>query len=97
MQLEDQLVHIKHEIAANRDSIRVLNAEWSLLNQPSRLEQLAKRYLDLTPVSNDKLAHLDTVPERPSETTPNAPAVASLPSPALHGTQVANLKVSAPR
>lgn len=97
MQLEDQLAHIRHQIAASRDNIRVLNAEWSLLNQPARLDGLAKRFLNLTPVTNDKLARLDTLPERPSgapsETAPPAPAAAS----GLHGAQVANFKVGAER
>lgn len=96
MQLEDQLQHIRHQIAASRDNIRVLNAEWSLLNQPSRLDGLAKRFLSLTPVTNAKLGRLDTLPERPSaapsETDPAPP-----PASGLRGAQVANFKVGAER
>jgi hypothetical protein len=97
MQLEDQLAHIRHQTSASRDNIRVLNAEWSLLNQPTRLDELAKRFLNLTPVTNAKLARLDSLPERPSaapgETGPVAlPAISG-----LRGAQVANFKMGAER
>ena len=35
--LEDQLVTLNREIARDRQAIQVLRAEWSHLNEPSRL------------------------------------------------------------
>lgn len=97
MQLEDQLAHIQRQIAGDREAIHVLNAEWSLLTQPARLAELARRHLNLDPVTNAKLAQLDSLPERPSE-TPSA-AVPAVPAPTAEtrGAQVASIKVSAER
>ncbi len=47
------------------ESLRVLQAEWSYLNQPDRLEKLSKQYLDLTPLKGKqfgKVADLDAKP-----------------------------------
>lgn len=52
--LEDRLNDINREIASNRQSIHVLKAEWSHLNEPGRLRQLAVRHLDLGPLGHDQ-------------------------------------------
>jgi cell division protein FtsL len=111
MQLEDQLQHVRHQTALARDNIRVLNAEWSLLNQPARIDALAKRFLDLKPVTNATLGQLDTLPERPSATpmagaTPAVPPATEVTAAAaktttrtkgLRGAQVATYKIGAER
>ncbi len=48
--LEGELVEYNRTITENRQAIHVLKAEWSLLNQPSRLRQLAERYLGMSVV-----------------------------------------------
>jgi len=48
--LEDQLTAIDHQIVSERQTIHVLKAEWSHLNEPGRLRRLAVRYLDLVPL-----------------------------------------------
>jgi len=63
-QLEDELVHVNHAIDADRDQLRVLNTEWSYLNQPGRLDQLRKRYLTLDTVKRDKIGTIDAIPFR---------------------------------
>ncbi|NWG47124.1 MAG: hypothetical protein HXY25_11340 [Alphaproteobacteria bacterium] len=42
--------------------IRVLKAEWSLVNQPDRLERLSEKFLDLAPLSAPQLVSLDALP-----------------------------------
>jgi hypothetical protein len=78
-ELEDQVVRINRDIAADRDAIHVLKAEWSFLSQPNRIAELTKRHLDLVPISTAQLATLDrleTIPMRPAA----VPALAALPA-----------------
>jgi len=51
MKLEDELAGVSRQIVTSRESTRVLGAEWSFLNQPDRLDRLAKRYLSLKPIA----------------------------------------------
>jgi hypothetical protein len=48
--LEGVLVEYNSKITEDREAIHVLKAEWSHLNQPARLRQLAKRYLGMVDV-----------------------------------------------
>ena len=48
--LEDQLTAIDHQIVTERQTIHVLKAEWSHLNEPGRLRRLAVRHLGLVPL-----------------------------------------------
>lgn len=45
--LEDRLHALNAEIITDRDAIQVMQAEWSYLNQPARLEALSKRLLGM--------------------------------------------------
>ena len=45
--LEGELVEYNRSMTEDRQAIHVLKAEWSHLNQPSRLRDLAERYLGL--------------------------------------------------
>lgn len=61
-------------IAKEREAIALLKAEWSVLSQPGRLQQLVGRYSDyfrLEPFSAAQVATLDEIPLRavaPTET-----------------------------
>ena len=48
--LEEELVGYNRGITENRQAIHVLKAEWSYLNQPARLKDLAERYLEMVSV-----------------------------------------------
>jgi len=53
------------DIAKEKESIRVLEAEWSYLNQPDRLEKLAREHLHLEPMKGKQFtaaAGLDALP-----------------------------------
>jgi len=52
--LEDQLTKIDREIVAERQTIHVLRAEWSHLNEPNRLRNLAVRHLGLVPLDSQQ-------------------------------------------
>ena len=77
-QLEDQLARINRQIADGREQIRVLNAEWSFLDQPARLDQLARRHLTLSPIGTRQIGRLDQLPRR--FPVPPAAAAAAPPS-----------------
>lgn len=66
--LDDELIGINSEIVRTRESIHVLKAEWSHLNQPSRLRNLAGRYLEVGPLDVQRIGSpehiLDTLPNR---------------------------------
>jgi hypothetical protein len=83
-ELEGQLSRINRQIVAEREVIQVLKADWSLLNDINRIEQLSVRYLpELRPAEATQFVALKTVPQR----TPAGaePQVAALPgkAPAL--------------
>lgn len=106
MLLEDELGRVNRGIDADRDQLRVLNAEWSFLNQPARLDQLRQRFLALKPITRTELGSLDQVPFRaagdqgaPGPGAPTAPsgaaqpnALAPRPTPPTHGAQLVSAK-----
>lgn len=65
--LEAELQDLNRSIAADRDAIHVLRAEWSHLNDPTRLKSLAERHLDLVPVQASQFGSVATLPMRPVE------------------------------
>jgi len=57
--LEEELLAVRKEIARDHEAIHVLKAEWSYLNQPTRLADLAKRHLPaLQPIATVQYAEL---------------------------------------
>lgn len=49
-----------HEYIINhQEAIRVLRAEWSFLNQPSRIERLARKHLGLRPLESRQIIHIN--------------------------------------
>ncbi|HXZ16648.1 MAG TPA: hypothetical protein VEH77_11875 [Roseiarcus sp.] len=60
----EQITKTKLEIKAERDAIAVLRAEWSFLTRPARIQQLSERYLDLQPLTVDRLVVARQLPER---------------------------------
>lgn len=66
-------------IAKEREAIALLKAEWSVLSQPGRLQQLVARYGDyfkLEPFAAAQVATLDEIPLR--VVTPEEPAEARI-------------------
>ena len=48
--MEDDLRSLTRSITVERQSIHVLNAEWSHLNNPERLGKLARWHLSMQPI-----------------------------------------------
>lgn len=62
---ERDLVRANAAIAREEESIRVLEAEWSYLNRPERIERLAKQHLDMIPPNPEQV--VTTIPTIESE------------------------------
>ena len=71
-ELDDELARLNTDIRTDRDAIHVLRAEWSFLNQPERLEELARRHLDLLPVTGTQIAGTGAIPVLPQEELPTS-------------------------
>jgi cell division protein FtsL len=72
--LEDRLQRLNLEIVAEQDAIHVLKAEWAYLNQPARLDDLARRHLGMVPESAKQVIGLGDLPREGEVTTVAAPA-----------------------
>jgi cell division protein FtsL len=80
MQQEETLARLNTQIAEGRERLRVLDAEWSYLTRPDRLNRLAAKYLDLQPMSAAQIVDLAAIPERADAPAPlvrNATAIRS--------------------
>ena len=61
--LEKRYAGIQSEILAEQESIHVLQAEWSYLNNPERIERLSQEYLSLAQIDTLQMASIDDLPE----------------------------------
>ncbi|MCE1236811.1 MAG: hypothetical protein LWW93_10690 [Hyphomicrobiales bacterium] len=75
-----RVAKINRKIEAERDAIATLKAEWSLLNQPRRLQELTEKhhaYLELDPLDPTQIGSIDDIPFKPAvpQAAPGAPTV----------------------
>ena len=63
----ENLAKLRTEVRRERDRIAALRAEWGELDNPARIEALAKRFLQLKPVAPTQFDTLDRLPERPPD------------------------------
>ena len=66
----EQVAKLRAEIRREHDAIAALRAEWSRLDSPARIQELAKRHLALKPIDQRQFDRLDQLPERPSPLVP---------------------------
>ena len=70
--LESELAVINSNIEREREAQHVLEAEWTYLNRPDRIEDLAQQLLPhLAPPAIDQLVAMEDIPF-PSEIPPSA-------------------------
>jgi hypothetical protein len=74
--LEEELAGKRDQITRDRGAIRVLEAEWTYLNDPGRLRRLSSQYLGLRPALPENITDIDALPMRPAGNggTVSAPA-----------------------
>lgn len=76
--LEDELARLNREIRSDRAAVHVLQAEWSYMNDPARLRDLASRHLGMAPLAPDQVSTVAQLPLRPAP-EPEAEAAPALP------------------
>lgn len=76
----ERVAKVRREIHKERDAIALLRAEWAKLDNPARIEELAKRHLDLRQVEARQFDDISHLPMRPPQIVPpDAPdAIAAL-------------------
>lgn len=62
---EAQLRRVQYQVRADRSAIRVLEAEWTYLNDPARLAALAEKVLGLQPLRPQQVVAMADLPVRP--------------------------------
>lgn len=61
----ERVAKMRGDIQRERDAIAALRAEWSTLENPARIQGLARRHLRLRPPDSAQYDSLDRLPERP--------------------------------
>jgi hypothetical protein len=66
----ERVAKLRGEMRREQDMIANLRAEWSRLDRPDRIQELAQRHLTLKPLEVRQYDTLDRLPERPVELVP---------------------------
>ncbi|WP_279477550.1 hypothetical protein [Aureimonas sp. SK2] len=75
--LEHEVMLLDRKIAQERETMQLLEADWSLLNQPFRLEALARNFdavLNLKPVEPQQIVESNQLPAVPAPPAPEEAA-----------------------
>ena len=62
----ERVAKLRTEIRRERERVASLRAEWSKLDDPARIQGLAKRHLALKPIDAILFDSFDRLPERPA-------------------------------
>ena len=66
----ERVAKLRAEVRREQDAIASLRAEWSKLDRPDRIQELAQRHLTLKPLETRQYDTLDRLPQRPVELVP---------------------------
>ena len=66
----ERVAKLRLELRRERDAIAALRADWSTLDNPMRVQALAKRHLALKPMEATQFESIDRLPERPPALVP---------------------------
>jgi hypothetical protein len=84
--IDDELARVRRQTLAEQREIRVLTAEWAYLNQPERLAELNRSFLQLTPMTAKQMqARIDEIALR----APPAAAPDTMPGTMIAATPAA--------
>jgi hypothetical protein len=74
--LDRQIATVVHETEAARQRTGLLRAEWALLNEPGRLQDMADKYLSLKPMAPTQFVQLSDLASRLPAPAPAGAALA---------------------
>jgi len=60
--LEDEIAAAQRQILHDQESVHILEAEWSYLNNPARIAALAEKHLKLAPIPAERVIGFADVP-----------------------------------
>ena len=63
----ERVAKMRGDVQRERDAIGALRAEWATLENPARIQGLARRHLHLRPAEATQYDALDKLPERPPQ------------------------------
>ena len=66
----ERVAKLRSEIRRERDAVAALRAEWAKLDNPARIQGLAKRHLPLRSLEPTQIDAMDRLPERPPQIVP---------------------------
>ena len=66
----ERVAKLRVEIRRERDNIAALRAEWAQLDNPDRIQTLARRHLTLKPIESTQFDSLDRLPDKPIDIVP---------------------------
>lgn len=78
MEKEERLATIRAQIETEKDRIMVLEADWSYLTNPDRIQRLSKEMLAFAPVEPERILTLDHLDEDTLTPGPTHPVAAGL-------------------
>jgi cell division protein FtsL len=78
--LEKHIASVNKQIGQQEEAIRVLQAEWSYLNEPNRLEALTRKHLTLLPTTSTQIVTIEQVPTKPVVPALKTPPAAKAPA-----------------
>lgn len=62
--LEKELAQVNRTIGTHQETIQVLRSEWSFLNRPANIADLAKKLLNMQRTPPDRVIRLEDLPVR---------------------------------
>jgi hypothetical protein len=71
----DKVAALQSEIGKDKQQITMLKAEWSMLTQPSQLQDAVAKYADhfkLAPFTPDQIASVDEIPMKETGISPKS-------------------------
>jgi len=84
-QMEDDLRATHRDILEQQEAVHVLETEWSYLNNPAKLSDLAERHLGMQPIPASRIVRLEDLPFRMPVAAPASAKMAPKPVPSAAG------------
>lgn len=76
----ERATKLERELDQEKETMSLLEAEWSLLIQPARVQELVERHadrLELQPLDPEQITKMENLPMRPSGPAPDDEAALS--------------------